>query len=158
MRCAGYLTHVDIDGDWDSKTNGTSFRHATDYSYDRLVELFGEPLTCDDGKSTMEWLIEVKEEGVDDMSLCFLPAKNIYSAIHLSFGKEDEKHFSRYCTIYNWHTCAEGRWHIGAHDMGDSLLLLDILERGKRHRAATSSLKPPLSPSGNSRPWRTINE
>lgn len=150
MRCSGFLTHVDIAGDWRARGKGTSFKEEFKYSYDRLVELFGEPLAnAGDGKTSMEWLIEVKEEE-EDMSLCFMPPK-------WNAGRGSS--FSRYCTIYDWHTSEKGVWHIGASENSDAWLLLDVLERGRHHRIATSSLKPPLSPTGNaSRPWRTINE
>ena len=48
--------------DEDTSANGTSFMGCITTTYDKLVELFGEPMEgSDDGKTTAEWVIEFED-------------------------------------------------------------------------------------------------
>lgn len=51
-----------IVNDEDISTNGTSFMGCITTTYDKLVQLFGEPMKgSDDGKTTAEWVIQFED-------------------------------------------------------------------------------------------------
>lgn len=93
---------------------GTSFVNVVLYaSYDEVVETFGNPLKCDDGKSDVEWLVN-------------MTMKTEYIEHNFSFS------------IYNWKSgpANNGRyktidaicdWHIGSK-AGDKYKIMDALD------------------------------
>jgi len=153
MRGEAFLTHNDSKLFPSTATHGSSFKAKFSASKEKLIELFGEPMDCDDGKSTAEWHIEVKAPE-DSLDSCFGESYKGRNEHYINV-----KPFSRYCTIYDWKEEYGEYWHIGAHDLGDALLLSDIVARGLRGREATHPHRPPTGPNGKEvRNWRTVCE
>lgn len=113
-----YLTHAEGVGYDDIA--GTSFVNVVLYaSYDEVVGVFGDPLKCNDGKSDVEWLVN-------------MTMKKEYIEHNFSFS------------IYNWKSgpAANGRfktidaitdWHIGSKS-GDKYKIMDALDELFPHR------------------------
>jgi hypothetical protein len=114
-----YTTHNDTSKGHRININGTCLQGYIVSTYQKLVQLFGEPTKGDEYKVDAEWIIRFP-----------CPTNEV----------SDQANDGIVCTIYNWKNgkayCGEGgeevanivEWNVGGHSKKGLWMLMEILE------------------------------
>jgi hypothetical protein len=114
-----YTTHNDTSKGHRININGTCFQGYITCTYEKLVQLFGEPTKGDEYKVDAEWIIRFP-----------CPPDEV----------SDQDNDGIVCTIYNWKNgkayCGEegeevvniAEWHVGGHSKKALWMLMEVLE------------------------------